>query len=677
MRRPRSRTSSSGRTRASTPSAIVSAGLDTLAGRPRGASTITQQLVRARLLPPRPSPSSTYERKVREIIQSIRLTEAYPGDKGKQDIITAYLNQNFYGNQTYGVKAAARGYFGKSLKELTLAAVRDPRRDPPVADASSTSCATPRRSASTRTRPTPTRDEVCKKIQLEVPPTSEIVQRRNYILDLMKTRSPLSGSQAHAAEYDAAKVEPVVIKPQASATWRAAQFVWQVREELARDRSAPTTRPTARRSTPAAIASRPRSTGTCRRSPRSGPTSPRARRIRATHGRSCAATKIPAREWGWILNLRGRNIHNAASAVMDYRTGEVLAYVGSARYTARATRSSSRSSTSCPTAGASPGSSIKPIDYAIGIDDETLHRKHDVDGRRDRLRAGLHPDPGRQARARPGPGAQRPPVLAEHPGHQGHAHAGPASTRSSGARTSGSSSRRASARSPRWVSGRSRPIRSTCCRRTARSANRGVKMPRQLITKVVDENGRQVWPLDDTKPEGAEVVSPQAAYIITDILAGNTSPERQPVLGRVGDLRKERPATAGRLQDRYDERQPRRPRLRLPRPAGQQERSPPSPSASGWATATTSRTTAACRSIRRRRCGRRSSRTSAPRYPIASFKAPGGLQTATVDAFTGLKPGPYTKKTVKELFIKGTVPTQRETLRVSREIDEASGLALA
>ena len=103
------------------PSAIISAGLDTLSGRPRGASTITQQLVRARLLPPEAFADSTYERKVREIIQSIRLTEAYPGDKGKQDIITAYLNQNFYGNQTYGVKAAARGYFGKSLKDLTLA----------------------------------------------------------------------------------------------------------------------------------------------------------------------------------------------------------------------------------------------------------------------------------------------------------------------------------------------------------------------------------------------------------------------------------------------------------------------------------------------------------------------------------------------------------------------------
>ncbi|MBA2700122.1 MAG: transglycosylase domain-containing protein, partial [Chloroflexi bacterium] len=103
------------------PAGIVSAGLDTISGRPRGASTITQQLVRARLLPSEAFEGSTYERKVREIIQSIRLTEAYPGDAGKQQIITAYLNQNFYGNGTYGVRAAARGYFGKELNQLSLA----------------------------------------------------------------------------------------------------------------------------------------------------------------------------------------------------------------------------------------------------------------------------------------------------------------------------------------------------------------------------------------------------------------------------------------------------------------------------------------------------------------------------------------------------------------------------
>ena len=52
--------------------------------------------------------------------------------------------------------------------------------------------------------------------------------------------------------------------------------------------------------------------------------------------------------------------------------------------------------------------------------------------------------------------------------------------------------------------------------------------------------------------------------------------------------------------------------------------------------------------------------------PIAEFKAPGGLETATVDAFTGLKPGPFTTKTVKELFIQGTVPTEKDDLRSRR-----------
>ena len=48
--------------------------------------------------------------------------------------------------------------------------------------------------------------------------------------------------------------------------------------------------------------------------------------------------------------------------------------------------------------------------------------------------------------------------------------------------------------------------------------------------------------------------------------------------------------------------------------------------------------------------------------------------TAQVDAFTGLKPGPFTTKTVQELFIKGTVPTQKETSRVALQIDSATGL---
>ncbi|CAN5437824.1 hypothetical protein BH20CHL6_BH20CHL6_13660 [soil metagenome] len=57
----------------------------------RGASTITQQLVRARLLPPELlAPGADQRiRKAKEIIQAARLTEALPGEEGKQRIITA------------------------------------------------------------------------------------------------------------------------------------------------------------------------------------------------------------------------------------------------------------------------------------------------------------------------------------------------------------------------------------------------------------------------------------------------------------------------------------------------------------------------------------------------------------------------------------------------------------
>ena len=64
----------------------------------------------------------TVERKLKEIIQSIRLTQEYEGEEGKRQIITAYLNQIYYGNQSYGVKAAAKSYFGvDDLDELTPA----------------------------------------------------------------------------------------------------------------------------------------------------------------------------------------------------------------------------------------------------------------------------------------------------------------------------------------------------------------------------------------------------------------------------------------------------------------------------------------------------------------------------------------------------------------------------
>ncbi len=67
------------------PTAIIAAGIDSIRGSGRGASTITQQLVRANLLDPNlvQDPERTVERKLKEIIQSIRLTKAYPGRRGQ------------------------------------------------------------------------------------------------------------------------------------------------------------------------------------------------------------------------------------------------------------------------------------------------------------------------------------------------------------------------------------------------------------------------------------------------------------------------------------------------------------------------------------------------------------------------------------------------------------------
>ncbi|MBC7218040.1 MAG: penicillin-binding protein 1A [Candidatus Caldatribacterium sp.] len=78
-----------------------------------GGSTITQQLSRSRFLDNR----RNLERKVKEALLALILERKYT----KDEILEAYLNQIYLGHGVYGVKAAARLYFGKELKDLNLA----------------------------------------------------------------------------------------------------------------------------------------------------------------------------------------------------------------------------------------------------------------------------------------------------------------------------------------------------------------------------------------------------------------------------------------------------------------------------------------------------------------------------------------------------------------------------
>jgi 1A family penicillin-binding protein len=82
-----------------------------------GGSTITQQLARNLLLSPEERTQVTLERKLRESILAWRIARAY----GKDEILTLYLNETYYGNLAYGLEAAAKTYFAKSAAELDLA----------------------------------------------------------------------------------------------------------------------------------------------------------------------------------------------------------------------------------------------------------------------------------------------------------------------------------------------------------------------------------------------------------------------------------------------------------------------------------------------------------------------------------------------------------------------------
>src|SRR5947209_15687074 len=79
----------------------------------QGGSTITQQLIKTRLLGDDP----TFTRKIKEAILALEATRTF----SKKQILEMYFNQIYYGNQAYGLKAAAKTYFGQpDLSKLTL-----------------------------------------------------------------------------------------------------------------------------------------------------------------------------------------------------------------------------------------------------------------------------------------------------------------------------------------------------------------------------------------------------------------------------------------------------------------------------------------------------------------------------------------------------------------------------
>jgi penicillin-binding protein 1A len=166
-------------------------------GRLRGASTITQQVMKNFLL----TGERSGERKIKEIILATRLENTL----SKDDILQLYLNEIFLGQNAYGVTAAAQTYFAKSLEELTLAET-------------AYLAALPKEPSNLH----PVRDK------------AEAIDRRNYVLNQMAQNGYVTRDAAEAAK----KEDLVTVQSGAIASARREMpprdyFTEEVRRQLA------------------------------------------------------------------------------------------------------------------------------------------------------------------------------------------------------------------------------------------------------------------------------------------------------------------------------------------------------------------------------------------------------------------------------------------------------------
>ena len=112
---------------------VITAAEDIVKRRLAGASTLTQQLARKLFL----TDEKTWERKIKEALLAIQIERRYT----KREIFTLYCNQIYFGHGAYGVEAAARLYFARRAKDLSLeesaliaGIIQTPERQSPFID---------------------------------------------------------------------------------------------------------------------------------------------------------------------------------------------------------------------------------------------------------------------------------------------------------------------------------------------------------------------------------------------------------------------------------------------------------------------------------------------------------------------------------------------------------------
>jgi 1A family penicillin-binding protein len=254
----------------------------------QGGSTITQQLVKSALL----TPERSVIRKIKEVILSFWVELLYPKDK----ILEMYLNQVPYGGTAWGIETATEKYFGKNVKDLTLAEAALLAGLP---------------QAPTQYSPFGAHPELA-------------LQRQKEVLRRMVEDGYITQTQADTAKNQ----EIIFAKP---ANIKAPHFVMYVKEQLV---------------------------------DKFGENLVEKGGLKViTTLDSDLEDYAQATVAAEIAKLESLRVGNGAAVITKPATGEILAMVGSTDYFATPS-----GSYNVATALRQPGSSIKPINYALGIE---------------------------------------------------------------------------------------------------------------------------------------------------------------------------------------------------------------------------------------------------------------------------------------------------------------------
>jgi membrane peptidoglycan carboxypeptidase len=626
-----------------------------------GASTICQQLVGMRLLDPlvQADPDRRVELKVKEAILALRLGDRYPGTEGKQHIIEMYLNQVYYGNKAYGVWAAANAYFGKDITsdapedQLTVSEaamlaslVRAPSRLDPTTEA--------------------VEEETSGEVRYIVPETAQAINTRNIVLNQM-----LESDFITQAEYDDALAEQIELAPPRDTADLAPHFVQAVRREANEllegeellDTGGLRIITTLDYDGYQTIAEKWAQVG--------------YDMDRLSDDELTA--KYGEAALGWIKQLQGRNINNDAIVTVNYRTGAVLAYVGSANFDGEATPAHQPKFDVIGQGFRQSGSAFKPITYAAGFESGVISPATMVMDVRTDIANGFNP-PNADNKER-GPvrvrdalkyslnvpvskiqqliGSDNVVSLAQRLGLEfDPAHNGEYAV-------------------PSLTLGTLGVHQVDLAGAYGALANGGLLHEPYLIERIEDSRGNVIYDHSDIGDDGDQVLSAASAYLVTDILADNTDPAANPLWGPRFQLQTDggrRPATlkTGTTNDFRD--------LQAFGFLAGNPDDPADPTGAivtgvwvGNSDFSPIQDVFAADGPTFIWHDYMAEVAALNELPVYDFRQPDGVTEVTIDAMSGMLPGEFTETTVTELVRSDLQPSQQDTTHREVRIEAQTG----